>query len=158
MKNFLKNLKKVLDIDWISSIIIIVNGHHTEKRKGIKTMTYTEINKTEIESKYAVMASFEDGTYNFETLEAVSFDKGYQVTFCQVGDNYSDEEIMWLCSIFAEMSDDGKIYCGVFGNPEISFHFSDRELAIRMAKKFNQISVWDWKAMDEIKTGGTGKR
>lgn len=104
------------------------------------------------------LASFEDGTYNLETLEAVEFNKGYQVTFCQVGDNYSDDDYDFLVSMFTEVSSDGIVYAGVFGNPEISFHFANLETAIRYAKKFNQISVWDWKNGCEIKTGGTGAR
>ena len=102
---------------------------------------------------------FPDGTYNIDTMEAVEFSTGYQVTFCQEGDNYDPEDYEFLVSIFCELSSDGIVYAGKFGGtPEISFHFSDLNSAIRLAKKFNQVSIWSWKIMDGIITGGTGKR
>ena len=102
---------------------------------------------------------YTSGTYNLSTLEKVSFNKGYQVTFCQVGDNYTPDDYEFLCAMFCEMSDDGIAYAGKFGGyPEVSFHFSNKADAIRYAKKFNQISIWDWKADDQILTGGTGER
>ena len=123
------------------------------------TTTITTTIKSEHAEKMELLKGFADGTYDVNTLEAVSFADGYQVTFCQVGDNYSDDEYFFLCAMFTELSSDGKIYCGVFDNsPEISFHFSDYKMAVLMAKKFNQVSVWNWKACDEIKTGGPGKR
>ena len=103
--------------------------------------------------------AYADGTYNLETLEPVSFDDGFQVSFCNVGDNYSADDYLFICSMFSEVSSDGIVYAGKYdGTAEISFHFSDKLTAIKYAKKFNQISIWDWKACDEIKTGGTGKR
>lgn len=102
---------------------------------------------------------FPDGTYNLSTMEAVEFSKGYQVTFCQEGDNYSADDYDFLVAMFCEFSSDGNVYAGKFGGtPEISFHFSELKYALRFAKMFNQISIWDWSKMDEIKTGGTGKR
>lgn len=102
---------------------------------------------------------FPDGTYNLATMKTVEFATGYQVTFCQVGDNYSADDYDFLVAMFTELSTDGNVYAGKFGGtPEISFHFSDMAAAIRMAKKFNQVSIWNWKACDEIKTGGTGAR
>ena len=102
---------------------------------------------------------FDDGTYELATLKPVEFSKGYQVTFCQVGDDYSHGAYEYLVNLFRENSSDGKVYLGKFeGEPEVSFHFSVKKTAIRFAKAFNQISIWDWKACDEIKTGGTGKR
>ena len=102
---------------------------------------------------------YPDGTYNLETMKAVDFDHGYQVTFCQVGDDYTDDDYEFLCAMFSEVSSDGIVYAGKFGGtPEVSFHFTSCENAIKYAEMFNQVSIWDWKNADEIKTGGTGAR
>ena len=102
---------------------------------------------------------FSDGTYDIDTCESVEFNKGYQVTFWNIGDDYSDERYDYLVSLFTELSMDGKTYLGKFdGSAEISWRFSNKKLAKKYAKLFNQISIWDWKHCEEIKTGGTGKR
>ena len=107
----------------------------------------------------AKLATFEDGTYNLNTLETVEFNHGFQVTFCQIGDNYTDDDYEFIVEMFREMSEDGVVYLGKFeGSAEISFLFTDKLTAIKYAKMFNQISIWDWKNSEEIKTGGTGKR
>ena len=102
---------------------------------------------------------FTSGTYNLNTLETVEFSRGYQVSFCCIGDNYTDEEYGFINAMFAELSSDGIAYAGKFeGTPEVSYHISNKKTAIRLAKKFNQISIWDWKNGDTIETGGTGIR
>lgn len=104
-------------------------------------------------------SKYEDGTYDITTKKAVSFDDGYQVTFCQIGDNYSDSEYQQKVNECLRMSSDGKTYAGKFeSEPEISFHCKSREQAIAYAKANNQISIWDWKNCDQILTGGTGRR
>ena len=103
--------------------------------------------------------SFADGTYNITTMEPVEFTKGYQVTFWCIGDNYTDDDYEFISAMFTEVSMDGETYAGKFeGSAEISWRFADKETAIRYAKMFNQISIWDWSAMDTIETGGTGRR
>lgn len=102
---------------------------------------------------------YPDGTYDIENKEPIEYEGGYQVTFCQIGDNYTEEEHRALCEEFLKYSTDDKISAGKFGGtPEISFNVKDREIAERLAKKYNQISIWDWKTGNEIGTGGTGKR
>lgn len=101
---------------------------------------------------------YSDGTYNIETLNTVDYHSGYQVTFCQIGDDYTDQEYQSKVDEFLAVSD-GIVYAGKFeSEPEISFYVKNKRTAIRLAKKYNQISVWDWKAIDEIETGGTGRR
>ena len=161
-KKFQKTLKKYLQFVIAYAILCMQAKCLTLINGGATTMTTTTTTKTlkaDIMEKMEIMQGFSDGTYDVETLFPVEFIKGYQVTFCQEGDNYSDEEFLYLCEMFKAMSSDGKIYCGVFyHNPEISFHFADFESAVKMAKKFNQVSIWNWKIGDEYKTGGTGKR
>lgn len=102
---------------------------------------------------------FPDGTYNLKTLEAVSFNKGYQVSFCNVGDDYTADDYEFIVAMFTEISVDGVAYLGKFdGCSEISFHIMNKGTAIKYAKMFNQISVFDWSAMDCIPTGGTGRK
>ena len=125
----------------------------------MKTMK-TTTTKTLHESLLKELASYiyADGTYNLETMEPVEFDDGYQVTFCQIGAEYTEESYDSLVTLFRETADDGNVYAGKFeGEPEISFHFADKDTAILYAKVFNQISIWSWKDADEIKTGGTGR-
>lgn len=100
-----------------------------------------------------------EGTYDAKTLQPVEYDNGYQVTYCQIGDKYSDAEHDALIKDFISKSSDGRVSLGKFeGTPEHSFHFKSREQAIAYAKKYNQISIWDWGKCEEIKTGGTGRR
>ena len=124
------------------------------------TTTTKSIKALHLEAMEALSSDlFEDGTYNLKTLEACSFDKGFQVTFCNEGDNCTDEKYAFLCSMFSELSCDGETYLGKFGGaPEVSWRFESKKLAKRLARAFNQISIWDWKHSKEIKTGGTGKR
>ena len=62
------------------------------------------------------------------------------------------------------VSSDGKTLAGKFeSTPQISFNVSDLNTAVRLAEKYNQISIWDWNdgnktGNGEIKTGVTGKR
>lgn len=103
--------------------------------------------------------NYEDGTYDLNTMQPVEYDSGYQVTFSQIGDNYSDEEYASKVNEFLGVSSDGKTLAGKFEEtPEVSFHVDSRRTAVRLAKKYNQISIWDWGNCDEIKTGGTGRR
>ena len=81
------------------------------------------------------------------------------MTFCQIGDKYSNSEYADKVNEFLGVSSDGKTLAGKFeGTAEISFHVKDRATAERLGQKYNQISIWDWENMDEIKTGGTGRR
>lgn len=94
---------------------------------------------------------FEDGTYDINTKQSVEFDSGYQATFQQLNDKYTDAEFGDLVKKYAD-STDGKVYAGKFGgSPEISFHFENEKDALEICKKYNQVSYWDWNTMSEIK-------
>ena len=118
-----------------------------EKRKMLENKTYSE------------------GTYDIDTLAPVTYKEGYSVSFCQLGDKYLDEEYNELIAKFLAHSSDGKASLGKFeGTPELSFHVLSKREAIKLAKEFNQISIWDWEKGNkdwrkgEIYTGGTGRR
>ena len=104
-------------------------------------------------------SEYGEGTYDLNTLQTVSYDNGYQVTFSQIGDNYSNTEYADKVNEFLAISSDGKTLAGKFeGTPEVSFHCNSKSTAVKLAKKYNQISIWDWGKCEEIKTGGTGRR
>jgi len=124
-------------------------GHATKATKGEHQKAIDRLRSKD----------YDDGTYSVTSLKPVDFKDGYQVTFCQIGDDYSDEEYAEKVNEFYEYSSDGESYAGKFqSEPEISFHVSSLEDAIRLAKKYNQISIWDWATGDSIDTGGTGRR
>ena len=102
---------------------------------------------------------YSDGTYDTRTLEPVEFDKGYQFTFCQIGDNYSESEYNALVNGILSKLENKNVFAGKFeGSPEISFYTEDKDFAVEIGRRYNQISIWDWGACDEVKTGGTGRK
>lgn len=140
------------------------NQKEAEDKKAEENRPVQEVHKAKI--KELESDKYEgDNTYDLDTLKSVSFEDGYQVTFCQIGDNYTNDQYQAKVNECLKLSSNGKTYAGKFeGTPEISFHCANREQAIAYAKANNQISIWDWKAGNadwrygEIKTGGTGRR
>ena len=123
----------------------------TTTTKSIKALHESIIEKLH-NGEYA------DGTYNINTMAAVEFSKGYQVTFWETGMIHSDDDYEFLHAMFTEASMDGETYIGYFdGYAEISYRIKDKETAIRLAKMFNQVCIWDWKHCECIATNGTGK-
>lgn len=147
--------KKQSDIERNKAQADILNGKKSSKE------TATE--RTQAEHKAVIKEldkpQYGDGTYDIKTKKTVDFQKGYQVTFCQIGDKYSDADYAKKVNECLKFSSDGKTYAGKFeSTPEISFHCNSKEQAIAYAKANNQISIWDWEKGDQIFTGGTGKR
>ena len=102
--------------------------------------------------------AYADGTYDIETMESVEFTKGYQVTFWTIGMNYTAEDYEFIHTMFTEFSMDGKTYVGYFdGGAEISYRIENKAEAVKLAKMFNQVCVWNWKDCECIDTNGTGK-
>lgn len=100
-----------------------------------------------------------DGTYDFETGKPKDYPDGYSVSFHQ---NEPDAKGNWK-SDYGRYSDadydknvsdmvketGGELNIGYFaGTPEVSVWVKDFKTAVKMAKKHNQHSVWDWKAGD----------
>lgn len=93
---------------------------------------------------------FEDGTYDIQTKQPISFKSGFQATFQQLKDNYTKKQFMRLIQKYASETD-GKYYIGKFNNEiEVSFHFENETDAIQICKLFNQVSYWNWNTMNEI--------
>ena len=128
-----------------------LNGKDTNSKYGYSTI---KANTEKLSSD-----KYQDGTYDANSLKEIDYDSGYQVTYCQIGDKYSESEHDALIKDFLSHTDDSRVSLGKFeGTPEHSFHFKSRDEAISYAKKYNQISIWDWSKCEEIKTGGTGRR
>lgn len=153
----------VLDDEAKKQADIKRNKEEADKLNSKKPSKETATTQTQSEHKKAIAElntdKYEDGTYDISTKKPVEFGKGFQVTFCQIGDDYSDEDYAKKVNECLKNSSDGKTYAGKFeSTPEISFHWNDRDKAIAYAKANNQISIWDWESMDVIPTGGTGER
>lgn len=111
------------------------------KKELTKEPSNNTIRKQRI--KLAALKNKAEGTYNLETGEPISYDSGYQVSFQQTSDTYTDEE---YDAKVAEMIDrTGSIaHGGVFGEPEMSFHTDSIDEAMAIAKDYNQHSIFDW--------------
>lgn len=123
------------------------------KFKGSKTST-----KPNYKSQLSKISSIrEDGTFDLETGKVKEYKDGYQVTFSMTDMNFGDEEYNKLVDQFKQ-ADHGTVDAGKFGGEvEISFNVTNLKTAGKLAYKYNQISIWDWKNQREIKTGRTGK-
>ena len=94
---------------------------------------------------------YPDGTYDLATMKRINYSDGYQVTFWQIGDNYSNAEYADKVNEFLDASTDRVASAGKYGgDPEVSFHVSSLPEAMRLAKKYNQDSIFDWSAGEII--------
>lgn len=84
-----------------------------------------------------------------ENITPISWNDGYQVSYFrnEITDEYISKVGKELQRIL------GEPYLGFYGSPEISFHVDskDKDLAMLIAKIFNQYSIWDFSISDEIK-------
>lgn len=97
-----------------------------------------------------------DGTYDLETGSSKDYSDGYQVTFSMTNMDFDDKTYRDLVEKF-KTHDHGTVDAGKYeGYPEISFNVTDLKTAAKLATKYNQISIWDWKNGKIIPTKGTG--
>lgn len=97
-----------------------------------------------------------DGTYDLETGSSKDYSDGYQVTFSMTDMDFDDKTYQDLVEKF-KTHDHGTVDAGKYeGYPEISFNVTDLKTAAKLATKYNQISIWDWKNGKIIPTKGTG--
>jgi hypothetical protein len=90
--------------------------------------------------------TYPEGTYDLSTGKEITYKDGYQVSFHQTSDNYSQEEYNKIVDELKTISGSGA-HIGVFDEePEVSFHFNSLEEAKKVMKKYNQHSIFDWKA------------
>jgi len=94
----------------------------------------------------------EDGTFDLESGNPVSYNDGYQVAFQTTESEdgkMSDEEYDKIVEEIVKATG-AKPNLGNFEVPEISFHVATKKQAKELMKKYNQHSIWDWKAGDII--------
>ena len=83
-----------------------------------------------------------DGTYSIDKngkLRKENLKSGYQTSFFR--DEIEDNDIQDLAHKFERAF--GEPYLGIFDEPEISFSIKDKNVALDVAKIFNQHSIWD---------------
>jgi len=91
-----------------------------------------------------------DGTYNLDTMEEVSYEFGYQVSFERP--NQSNEVITHALELFQTI---GTLHLGVWeGVAEFSIWVESLETAIDLATKYDQDAIWDWENMKPIHLKG----
>ena len=105
----------------------------------------------EYKDKLKGLKGKKDGTYNLDNGKKVDFgNKGYNVSFEQSTDNYTDAEYYDKINECRTLCD-GRVYGGVFGgDPEISFYTTDLETAKKIMYKYNQHSIWSNELQDII--------
>ena len=92
----------------------------------------------------------EYGTYDIYSQENVFFDRGYQVSFETLFDDYTPEEFDEITYRMSLMTDN-HVYIGIWATGvELSFHVDDFELANVLCILYNQMAMFDWSVYDEI--------
>lgn len=94
-------------------------------------------------------STWSDGTYDLETGKSISYDTGFQVSFQQTSDSYSQEEYNEIVYKLADTTE-SMPHVGVFKkDPEISFHCLDEGKVMKIMKEYNQHSAVAWKRLQE---------
>lgn len=92
----------------------------------------------------------EDGTYTMEGKK-ISHKTGFQVTFHQIGVEYSAEEynaiVKKLSTVTRATPEVGR-FSGF--EPHISFCCADRDMAVRICKQYGQLAYWDWSKRESV--------
>lgn len=147
--NGLYNLK---GIDMDSKKTEVLNEYQSYIQNKISTKT-----RKDYENSLAKIDKIPtDGTYDLETGSSKDYSDGYQVTFSMTDMGFDDKTYQDLVEKF-KTHDHGTVDAGKFeGYPEVSFNVTDLKTAAKLAAKYNQISIWDWKNDRPIPTKGTG--
>ena len=130
--------------------ILVKRLHNLIKSRKYETEDAPREKYTDIGSRKDNIDIDDYGTYNIYTQETVSFDRGYQVSFETLFDDYESEEYDEIAYRMSLMSDN-HVYIGVWATGiELSFHFDDFELANALSILYNQMAIWDWGTEEEI--------
>ena len=134
------------------------SGEKSESKKVDNSKNSGKV-YTNTMSKIRNFKAKEEGTFDFETGKPKSYPNGYSVSFHQ---NEPDENGKWKSDYgrYSEKDYDknvadlvnetgGELNIGYFaGTPEVSVWVKDFKTAVKMAKKHNQHSIWNWKRGD----------
>lgn len=92
----------------------------------------------------------EDGTYNLNTGTEVNYRTGYQVSFERP--NQSEEVRRNAMALFKALA---PLNIGVWeGTQELSIRVKSLDLALALARVYDQDAIWDWKNMEAINLKG----
>ena len=100
---------------------------------------------------FYIPSNFSDGTYDLRTKNPVQLENGYQVTFQQRDvKQYSEKFYNFLTKSLKDFTL-SSVYLGVFNKQkELSFFVKSKEVALEIAREFNQHSIFDWDVCDII--------
>lgn len=141
---------KGLDMDLKKEAILDEYQNYIQNKISTKT-------KSDYDKDLRNISSKAEGTYDLSTGNSKSYQDGYQVTFSMTNMDFDDDTYKSLIEKF-KTHDHGTVDAGNFdGYSEVSFNVTDIKKAAKLAAKYNQISIWDWKNGKVIPTNGTGK-
>lgn len=132
------------------------NGEKKVDKKGGRATIYKNAMH-----KVRTFKAKDEGTYDYNTGKPKSYAEGFSVSFHQNEPNedgkwksdygrYTEEEYDKLVNDMAKETDDGANIGYFEGTPEVSFYVKSIDKAIKLMKKYNQQSIWDWKNCDII--------
>ena len=110
----------------------------------------TKINYKEIKDYVAAQLTDKpDGTYALESGMEVDFSgqRFYQVSF-ETTENRKEMDAARFNKTVESLKEltGSEVYLGKFDNEcELSFAVKSKQIAMKIAKQFNQHSIWDWK-------------
>lgn len=141
---------KGLDIRLKKEAILDEYQNYIQNKISTKT-------KSDYDKDLRNISSKAEGTYDLSTGNPKSYQDGYQVTFSMTNMGFDDNTYKSLIEKF-KTHDHGTVDAGNFdGYSEVSFNVTDIKKAAKLATKYNQVSIWDWKNGKVIPTKGTGK-
>lgn len=93
--------------------------------------------------------------YDLRDLERVKFDSGYQVGFLRNGASWTPLEYANMVNDFLRFVPGHRAsVTKALGYPEITFRVNNIRNALRLARRYGQVSIWDWANEEEVKVNG----
>ena len=89
-------------------------------------------------------------TYSIDDLRAVRYNDGYQVTFWHDGDEFTPRQYADVVNEFLQYAPNHITNASKDNDAKISFRIPNLRTALRLARKYDQFSIWDWKTDAEV--------
>ena len=94
----------------------------------------------------------DDAVYDLQDFSKETYTSGYQVTFIHKGANYTPREYARVVNEFLRYAVDHKANISKFnGYPEVTFRIQGIRDAYRLARKYQQTSIFDWATNEDVK-------
>jgi len=134
-------------------------GEAIEKFNELKKSTSQKGWRKKKDDLFNKLKNEEDGTYDAKTGKRVELTEGYQVAF-QTSESedkeskgyLTDDKYDEIVEKFRRLTG-SEPYVGKFDVPEISFTCKNKRQALRLAREYNQHSIWDNRGCHIIKNG-----